>query len=53
MSLLIEQKQTTTQTMDNTSEMKMDPLLKTFCNNISEINSQNMVSIYTFIYIYT
>ena len=52
MSLIVEQHQTTMQPIDNnTTEMKMDPLLKTFCNNINEINSQNMVSIYTYIYI--
>ena len=50
MSLSIEQHQMTTQSIDNTTEMKMDPLLKTFCNDLSEINSQNMVSIYTYIY---
>ena len=50
MSLSIEQHQMTTQSVDNTNEMKMDPLLKTFCNDLSEINSQNMVSIYTYIY---
>ena len=52
MSLIVEQPQTTMQLIDNnTNEMKMDPLLKTFCNDINEINSQNMVSIYTYIYI--
>ena len=51
MSLIVEQHQTNAQTIDSTTEPNMDPLLKTFCSNIDEINAQNMVSTYSNIYI--